>query len=292
MFFVKAGNYENQIQKILQGHFRPNVFLYLDPYGVKHLDFEFLSTLSSKNFNSVELLINFNSHGFLRVACKFLKVDVPDEINWNYLEEYDNFSNMPLNKSEKMLNRVAGGDYWQDLVICYYKKNFDFYTLEEKFVQEYCLRLRNHYAYVLNMPIRIKEHYSPKYRMIHVTNHPDGAVLMANNIYQRKGQLRTIQYGGQQVLFGLDYNAKNTDEIIAAYLSKFKVPKRLNWVQANFFVDYGVLCNSSEFSKVIEKLDKTGKLDVVRKPDKTKTGKPSKFYSESNGQTVSLKWKN
>lgn len=289
---VKAGNYENQIQNILQGHFRSNVFLYLDPYGVKHLDFKFLSTLSTKNFNSVELLINFNSHGFLRSACKFLTVDVPDEINWNYLAEYDNVSNIPSNKSEQMLNRVAGGDYWKDLVHCYYKKNFDFYTLEEKFVKEYCHRLRNYYAYVLNMPIRIKEHHSPKYRMIHVTNHPDGAVLMANNIYQRKGQLRLIQHGGQQVLFGLDYDAVNTDEIIEDYLSKLNVPQRLNLIQAKFFVDYGVICNSSEFSKIIEILDKKGKLDVVRKPDKTKIGKPSRFYSEGNGQTVILKWKN
>ena len=288
---VDASDYEKQIQQILHRKSNANVFLYLDPYGVKHLDFNFLSSLSKK-FNSAELLINFNSHGFLRVACKFFKLDVPTEINWSYFAEYDNDFNIPVNKSEEMLNKVAGGDYWKELTRRFYNRDIKFCDLEDVLSQEYCNRLKRYYKYVLNMPIRVKESSSPKYRMIYVTNHPDGAILMANNIYQRKGQLHEIQYGGQQLLFGLDYDAHNTEKLVTEYLSKIDVLERLNVVQAKFFMDYGVICNSSDFSKIVAILEKSGALEIIRKPDKTETGRPSRFYNESTSQTLKLKWKN
>lgn len=87
--FVKPGNYEDQIRQILCGKNGINLFLYLDPYGIKHLDLKFLGLLSSNSsnqkFRSTEFLLNFNSHGFLRVACQFLKIDFPNEVSWEYL---------------------------------------------------------------------------------------------------------------------------------------------------------------------------------------------------------------
>lgn len=288
---VDAGDYEKQIQKILHSQSKANIFLYLDPYGVKHLDFDFFSSLSKK-FNSAELLINFNSHGFLRVACNFFKIAVPPEIKWGYLAEYDNDFHITSNKTEEMLNKVAGGDYWKDIIRRFYNRDINFYDLEEILSQEYCTRLNRYYTYVLNMPIRVKGSSGPKYRMIYVTNHPDGATLMADNIYQRKGPLHEIQYGGQQLLFGLDYNASNTENLVKEYLSKIDVFERLNIVKARFFTNYGVICNSSEFSKIVAKLENSGSLEIIRNPDKTKTGCPSRFYTEHTGQTLKLKWKN
>lgn len=273
--FVKAGNYEEQICQILDDKKGMNIFLYLDPYGVKHLDFEFLSSLSNKQkFRSTEFLLNFNSHGFLRVACQFLKVDFRDKVNWDYFTEYDSSLDIPQHKTEKMLTRVAGGDYWKNMVLRYYAEGKRFFDLEEDFIQEYCNRLRNHYSYVLNMPIRTKESNSPKYRMIHATNHFDGAVLMADNIYRRKGEMHEMQLRGQQILFGLDYNDYDVMSIMRNYLSTVREPQRLNLVMANFFNTYGVLCNSSEFSNIVEILDKDGELEVIRNPDKTTSGRP------------------
>lgn len=90
--FVNPGNYEEQIRQILHDKNDVNLFLYLDPYEVKHLDLEFLSSLSNnQKFRSIEFLLNFNSCGFLRVACQLLKINFPNEVNWEYLTEYDNF---------------------------------------------------------------------------------------------------------------------------------------------------------------------------------------------------------
>ena len=291
--FVQAGNYEEQIRQILHGKKEMNLFLYLAPYGVKHLDLNFLGSLSGNHqFRSIEFLLNFNSCGFLRVACQFLKINFPDKINWSYLTEYDNFFDTSRNKSEKMLNRIAGGDYWKEMIRRYYAEgNKSFYDLEEDFTQEYCKRLRNYYSYVLNMPIRIKESHSPKYRMIYATNHPDGAILMANNICKRKGEMHEMQLRGQQILFSLDYNGNDIMEIIKKYLSTIKKPKRLNLIMADFFNTYGVLCNPSEFSGIFKNLEEEGKLEVIRSPAKTKSGKPSTFCTESEYKTIKLKWK-
>lgn len=296
--FVNPGNYEEQILKILHGKEGKNLFLYLDPYGVKHLDLKFLGSLSSNSdnprFRSTEFLLNFNSHGFLRVACQFLKLDFPNEVNWEYLTEYDNSFDIPQNKTEKMLNRVAGGDYWKDMVRHYYAEHKRFYDLEEDFTQEYCKRLRGYYSYVLNMPIRVKESHSPKYRMIYATNHPDGAILMADNIYKRKGEMHEMQLRGQQILFGLDYDNHNIKEVVKNYLLTVNKLQRLNLVKANFFNTYGVLCNSSEFSNMCKTLEKNGNLKVIRNPATTESGKSSTFWieKESEGRTIELKWKN
>ena len=288
---VQAGNYESKIHSILQDKSGYNLFLYIDPYGVKNLDFNFLCSLAGQKFYSIEFLLNFNSHGFLRMACKFLKRDLPNELNLDGLIEYDNeFSESP-NKTEEMLNRVAGGNYWKDIVHSFYKGEYNFYSLEEKLTYEYCKRLRQSYLYVLNMPIRVKSGCSPKYRMIYATNHHDGAILMADNIWRREKKLHEIQFGGQQVLFSLDYGNKNFSEMLPNYLSTIHSLESLYKIMANFFTEYGVLCDSKEFEDIVRYLDNNGKLEIIRKPDKTKKGTPTKFYTEGKGKTVKLKWK-
>lgn len=70
---IYSGSYPGEIKTVLSDIEKsgdiPNLFCYLDPFGVKHLKFETFKQLEARNFNSIELLINFNSFGFLRYAC-------------------------------------------------------------------------------------------------------------------------------------------------------------------------------------------------------------------------------
>lgn len=280
---VHAGNYEEQIHKILQGKSGFNLFLYIDPFGIKELDLQFLGSLSGKNFYTTEFLLNFNSFGFLRMACKFLKFDFPAKLASEDAAEFDS--------SEEMLNRVAGGGYWQNMIRTFYKDDKDFHALEENFTREYCNRLRKFYSYVLNIPISVKEGNTPKYRMIFATNHPDGAVLMVGNIFKRMAELRKMEFGGQQSLFVLDCAEKNTAALITNHLKKFPAPARLNLIMAEYFTEYGVNCSLSDFRQVLKNLESTGAIEVIRKPEVTSTGKRATFFSESGRQTVEVKWK-
>lgn len=104
---VVSGKFEKNIGKILRNNLHRNIFLYIDPYGVKELDFEFIGSLAKESFYSMELLLNFNSVGFLRVAFKAFGIDFKNEND--LLEEYDDSLPEP-SACTITANKIAGGD--------------------------------------------------------------------------------------------------------------------------------------------------------------------------------------
>ena len=54
---IVSGKYEENIAAILRGKERCNVFLYIDPYGIKALQCSFFDNFARGRFNSIELLI-------------------------------------------------------------------------------------------------------------------------------------------------------------------------------------------------------------------------------------------
>lgn len=90
----------------------------------------------------MELLLNFNSVGFLRVAFKAFGIDFKNEND--LLEEYDNSLPEP-SACTITANKIAGGDYWKDIISEYHDGKLSFYGVEERFVAEYCRRLQKHY---------------------------------------------------------------------------------------------------------------------------------------------------
>ena len=63
--YVRNADYKTEALSIIKRNKHRNIFLYADPFGIKHLQYEIFSELA-QNPNSVELLINFNSFGFIR----------------------------------------------------------------------------------------------------------------------------------------------------------------------------------------------------------------------------------
>jgi three-Cys-motif partner protein len=300
---VVAGKFEENILPILneerQKNKNLNVFLYIDPYGVKVLNAELFDSLTSK-FNTAELLINLNSFGFIREACRVKKVtfhESEDEI-FSDLEEYDS---SVLNSLQE-LNDIAGGDYWQDIIDSYNAKEIDCYTAEKKFSQKYKERLRNRYKYVLDMPIRLKPNQHPKYRMVHASNHPDGCLLMADNIASRAERLFIdIQSKGQTSFFEESVENEVVDEKtltdnILTMLENDSEFVRLTPFLADFYNEYGVLCrpaklSSGENGSALKTLERIGYIEVKRDPAITERGTPTKFWSENQKQKVWLRKK-
>lgn len=193
------------------------------------------------------------------------------------------------------LNNIAGGDYWIVIVEQYKKKEISGYEAEEYFAEQYCQRLSQSYTYVLNMPIRIQKGQHSKYRMIHATNHPDGCLLMVDNICNRWQLLQQLQTGGQLSLWDEDINNQPVDEMeienkIVDHFSQFDNWTSLSVALAVFFVKYGVICSTGDVTKVLKKFEKVGRIDIMRNPRTTKTGRPTAFMQEGKGKTVSVKW--
>lgn len=303
---IISGKYEEQIERLLSGKNGNNVFLYVDPYGIRALDYGFFEKLDSYGFNSLEMLINFNSFGFFRDACRTMGVGyLNDEAlrDLGDLVEYDptEFNHSP--QSAELLNRIAGGDYWKDIVSKYNYGDIDGYQAERIFSTEYKLRLKQKFSYVLDMPIRLKPGHRPKYRMIHLCNHEDGCFLMAENMQKRKDELFVnIQQNHQPSLFDFVDNMTSTVEndlmaigevkkLLAAYLAKTKEEIGVKKLLAGFYGEHGLLCDFKMLYSILGEMEQHGIIDVMRSPTTSPTGKPTTFLTEKGAQRVFIRRK-
>lgn len=294
---IVSGAYEDTIDGLLKHKKGYNVFLYIDPYGIKALDCSKFDAFANGQFHTIELLINLNSFGFIREACNVMgtKFKVNDSGLFDDLIEYDPTILDTTDKSIDALNRIAGGNYWEEIIIQYKNGKIDGYMAEEYFSEQYCRRLSKSYKYVLNMPIRIQQNQHPKYRMVHATNHHAGCVLMADNICNRWELLKDIQNNGQMTFFQEDFNnhiinESQINDYIIEHFSQYNDSVFLTKAEAEFFIKYGAICKSGDIAKALKKLEKDKQLEVVRSPSLTEKGKPTTFMSEDHGKTVSIKW--
>lgn len=293
---IVSGKYEDEICTILEEKRGCNVFLYVDPYGIKALDFTLFDCFATHGFNSIELLINMNSFGFIREGCRVLGVNFDDNDIFEDLVEYDSTHLVADENSKLALNKIAGGDYWIRIIEAKRRNTITAYDAEAQFADEYCKRLRQGYSYVLNMPLRIKRGQVPKYRMIHATNHADGALLMVDNIFGRWELMKDIQTGGQIQIWEENVENEMIDEAdvrqkIIAHISTFCTAARLNQVMADFYSTYGVICRTKTVKDVYRDLEKSGELVVLRRPSTTPKGRLATYFADEKGKQTILRWK-
>lgn len=109
------GRYEDYIENLLISRAEQNIFVCIDSYGIKSLKFSIFEKWKNHKFNSIEILLNFNSFGFIREACNAMKVrfnlsDLDDVLT--NAEQFDGSERKSINE----LSEVAGGDYWKDII--------------------------------------------------------------------------------------------------------------------------------------------------------------------------------
>ncbi len=279
--------------------------MYIDPYGIRALDTALFDKFQTMGFHSFEMLINFNSFGFFRDACRVMAVDYKNDSALQDLDdlvEYDPTSVVTLDKPVDMLSNIAGGDYWKAIVQDYKEKRIDGYKAEQRLSTEYKQRLKKRYSYVLDMPIRLKAGNRPKYRMIHACDHEDGCFLMAQNIQNRKDELYTnIQTGGQMSLFDIMPGVSQAveGEWILREEVKQKVQDSIEKVGtdmgitrfiAAFVNDNGLICNFDLIYEILKELEQERKIWIDRNPAFSERAKrPSTFMTEDKNKTVTIR---
>lgn len=301
---VISGRYEDNILKCLQNKRGYNVFLYVDPYGIKALDSSIFDAFKSLGFNSFEMLINFNSFGFFRDACRVMRVDYHNDAalqNLDELVEYEPTEVDATKQSEDLLIRIAGGNYWREIVVDFRDGKIDGYQAEQRLSREYKNMLKQRYGYVLDMPIRLKPGQRPKYRMIHVCDHEDGCFLMAQNMQKRKDELFiNIQQQGQYSLFdmgtigalsaeGDTYSREEIAGMVEKHIWTSPADVRLTKFLASFVNEYGIVCEFKMVYEILEELKRSGEIDIVRTPELTLNGKPTTFWEEKKGQQITIR---
>jgi hypothetical protein len=153
------------------------------------------------------------------------------------------------------------------------------------------------------MPIRLKSGHRPKYRMIHVCNHEDGCFLMAENMQRRKDELFTnIQQNRQPSLLDFIDTMTSTvenelmtideiEKLLTDYLTGIDGEVGFKKLLAGFLNEHGLLCDFNMLHSILENLGRRNRIDIIRTPATTSTGKPTVFWTEKGAQRVSIRRK-
>lgn len=275
---VWAGSFEDNLQKILSVDKNYNVFLYVDPYGIKSLNINHFDQIRNKQFSSLEMLLNFNSAGFLREGCRILKETREADTGEDELSDYESDDE----NTEESLNAVAGGEYWQVILKEFYQKKISFIEAEEQFFTEYSRKIKELFNYAINIPIKIKSTSIPKYRLIFATNHQDGLILMADNMNKKWAEIVENQSGGQQALFDFEFpdltlqKGFNLHDDMMQSIPAYDPGILLKNLIVELIKKYGITFSVSHYKKQIQQMEINSEVIIKRIPPTTpRTGRPS-----------------
>ena len=271
---VLNSTFEESIDIIKEKTVSNNIFLYIDPFGPKTLNFNNLKNIKDYSKKSVELLMNFNSKGFIREGCRIKKIDCADLID---TEENKLISS--LQSSEENWDAIANGNYWQTILEDTISKRISFVEAEDIFINEYTKKLRTIFKYVFNIPIYKNLAHCPEYRLFFATDNKHGFKLMVdtmnkfwNDMSQKDSQL-------------LDYFFPTLDmyddlpDITAFIIEKLKESNHYILLEdliyemvKKYSIHYSVKDYVNKFKEIEES------LIITRFPNTTKTGKLSKAW--------------
>lgn len=268
--YVWSGTFEQNLSKVLSFGTNNNLFIYIDPYGIKSLNFKYFEEIRKKNFNTLEMLINFNSFGFLREGCRLLKYE-------GIIAGVDDFDDYEIDESNNIenMNNIANGEYWKSTIQDWKNGLISVLEAEERFARGYVQRLREIFKHVVNIPIKQKTSNLPKYRLIFGTNNDDGLILMADNMNKKWKQLLENQRHGQSVLFEFDFPdlslqpGFDLEEDIIKTLKGQGGSLLLKDLIVILIQRYGISFSEPQYKDVINKMP----VRIDRKPTLTPTGK-------------------
>ena len=281
--FAKAVELSLQV-KAHTGKNPSTFFYYVDPYGIK--DFKLSLLTQSPVIDHTEVLLNFNSPGFIRDARAALKIamaEQAEDIMWS--DEFP--ENVEPTARVERLSKAIGSDEWVELVNVYGRGEMSHRQLEQEISALLCRNARKNYRYVTNMPIRDvsvkrEDNGAIKYRLIHMTNNCDGCVLMNDNMVKRNRDEQVIQQ--QLFLVDIDGNDVSSEAVAAAMRSAvmslpLNKPVTMWSILADVIAEVGVFETSTPLLKTyLGPLIEEGLVERVEKLT-PKTRKPKTNFS-------------
>lgn len=289
---VVSGKFEDNIDLILKKHFDNTIFLYVDPYGIKAIDVNKFNSFKTNDRKSVELLINFNTWGFMREACRVLKADFKLDLKLDkYLVEYN--PNNDLSRDE--LSKIAGSDFWIEIVEKYKNGQISSDEAELYLSKGIAINFRKKYKYVLNVPINSSDDAKiPKYRLFYLTNHEHGCLLMADTMYSAIDEARIKNRNGQQSFFEYDtegYFSTDSDVKKIILDSLKKENERIDLFICRLLVDKGLIRGTKGLRNILKDLEKNNEIIITREPKYTATGKICTAMAEEKGRRIFVRRK-
>jgi len=170
---VPLSEFSEALSYALQVGDGSTIFFYLDPYGIKDLDFETVRQIYQRNpSQSTEILINFSFPTFMRMSG-----------NWSYSDSASDVARKVKATKIETLNSIMDGDYWQNIIT---DPGLDKFQREDLVVGKYLERLREFFRYTYSIPVKeIDDHLGSvptddlaKYHLLFGTRSPRAVVYM------------------------------------------------------------------------------------------------------------------
>jgi nicotinate-nucleotide pyrophosphorylase len=117
---------------------------------------------------------------------------------------------------------------------------------------------------------------------------------MVDNMYDKWQILQKIQSSGQGDLFNVDSENRMIDEDIitkdlTSHLTNYHQETKIEVVLAEFFTTFGVCCSSGEARKALRNLENNSKVNIIRKPEYSTTGRKSVFMESGDNKEVLIR---
>jgi len=272
---VLPGRYEEHVPFLVDElPANANVFLFVDPYGIKNLDFTHFEAFAACSTSSLELIVNVNTFGFLREGCRLLALRdfESDEVSDVYERDVPDSPN-----SIERMNAIAAGLYWKDILTDYHQDTIDMHQAERLFALEYVERLSRLFTYVASIPVKRRRSHLPKYRLVYGTNHPDGLILMNDMMSRVWREFVTQDRGGQTALFReIDFPDMEqleaydvTEDVLGLASERIELKELI----VRLFAKYGITYSETELRNIIKEMESDGRLQIHRDPELTPTGR-------------------
>lgn len=248
-FELRRGTFKEHIEELTSLSKLCTMFIYIDPFKPDSLRFnDFISVYEKiRAGQSIETLINFMSSSFLRGVSSFK----------------EQIAQQPLTQNSVVAkwNDIAGGDYWQEIVLNNSLSNSE---KVDKIADGYKEQLRKLFPYVLSYPIR--ERYSnkfPKYHLIFGTRQPDAVELMNRAMVKARRE-----FVGAQFIKGMLFDNQPEREIIdeqeiahcALLTLKFTGKCTWKFLRVQITLTYPCKYTDSEINQSIKRLIRDGKI--------------------------------
>jgi len=226
------------------------LFFYLDPYGIKDLDFETVKQIYERDTNqSTEVLVNFNFKAFMRMSG-----------NWSYGDSASEVARKVKQSKVETVNGVMGGNYWIDIVT---NPALDKIQREDAVVAAYMERVGEFFRFTYSIPVKEMDDAAgvptddlAKYHLIFGTRSPRAVVYM-NNVANIALEPYFNQFK-EGLLFPMTpkrYELTSTQEVKAAILKAvaaqpMRRPQIYEAVVPSYFLHY----RSKDYRAMIDAL--------------------------------------
>ena len=246
--FGNFSEFVNDISNLARDH---SVFVYLDPFKPSHLLFDQMRSVYDQLHagQSVEVLINFMSWGFLR------------GVSGSASHMMSRGKLKPENPQALRFNQIAGGTYWQKIA---FDDSLSQTDRTDKLADGYASNLHRWFKYVLTYPIRDKYETSyPKYHLVfgsrshHAVDLMNRAMVKARREFIKDGFIKGFLFPNQP-----DKEVIKPEEIKKIVIETSREIGKTNWTQLriNVTIAHPSLYTDSELNRAIKQAIKNGDL--------------------------------